>query len=94
MVSTVYTSPSLYTLSIVLITVHHYTLTLESFRCKDEDDNENGVFPILSTAHARTNVILAGKCDSNRHSTKSFRENVVVAKQVIKRKEFYHLAIG
>ena len=29
---------------------------------------------------ARTNVILAGKCDSRRYSTTSFKENVVVAK--------------
>ena len=29
---------------------------------------------------ARTNLILAGKCDSNRHSTTSFSEYVVVAK--------------
>ena len=28
----------------------------------------------------RTNVILAGKCDSHGHSTTSFSENVVVAK--------------
>ena len=28
----------------------------------------------------RTNVILAGKCDTHRHSTTSFSENVVVAK--------------
>ena len=31
-------------------------------------------------ARARTNVILAGKCASRRHSTRSFSENVVVAK--------------
>lgn len=29
----------------------------------------------------RTNVILAGKCNGPRHSTTSFRENVVVAKK-------------
>ena len=28
----------------------------------------------------RTNVIMAGKCDSRRHSTTSFNENVLVAK--------------
>ena len=28
----------------------------------------------------RTNIILAGKSDSHRHSTTSFSENVVVAK--------------
>ena len=31
-------------------------------------------------ARARTNVILARKCTSRRHSTTSFSENVVVAK--------------
>ena len=35
---------------------------------------------IQSSARARTNVILAGKSDSRRHSTTSFSENVVVAK--------------
>ena len=35
---------------------------------------------ILSSARARTNVILAGKSDSRRHSTTSFSENVLVAK--------------
>ena len=29
----------------------------------------------------RTNVILVGKCNGPRHSTTSFRENVVVAKK-------------
>ena len=36
--------------------------------------------PDLS-ARVRTNVILAGKCDSQRHSTTSLSENVVVAKK-------------
>ena len=31
-------------------------------------------------AHARTNVILAGKCGSHRQSTKGFSENIVEAK--------------
>ena len=31
-------------------------------------------------ARTRTNVILAGKCDSHRHSTTGFTKNVVVAK--------------
>ena len=35
---------------------------------------------MLSSTRVRTNVILAGKCDSHRHSTTSFSENVVVAK--------------
>ena len=38
------------------------------------------LFPILSSACARTNVILAGKCGSRRQSTTSFSEHVVVAK--------------
>ena len=51
-------------------------LLIESFRFQDE----NEIFPILSSARPRTNAILAGKCDSHRHSTTSFRENVVVTK--------------
>ena len=42
----------------------------------DEDEN----FPVRSSAHVRTNVILAGKCDSHRHSTTNFSKNVVVEK--------------
>ena len=38
------------------------------------------IFPILSSACARTNVILAGKSDSHQHSTTSFSENVTVVK--------------
>ena len=38
------------------------------------------MFPIMSSARARTNVILAGKHGSRRQSTTSFSENVVVAK--------------
>ena len=53
-------------------------LILESFRFWDEDDYEYEIFSILSSALAWTNVILAGKCDSRRHSTMSFSENVVV----------------
>ena len=53
---------------------------LESFRFEDEDDYENEFFPILSSARARANVILAGKFGSRRQSTTSFSEKVVVAK--------------
>ena len=35
---------------------------------------------MLSSARVRTNVVLAGKCDSRRQSTSSFSENVVVVK--------------
>ena len=35
---------------------------------------------ILSSARARTHVILAGKSDSRRHSSTSFSVDVVVAK--------------
>ena len=42
-------------------------------------NNENKIFSILSSARARTNVTLAGKYDSHRHSTTSISENVVVA---------------
>ena len=51
---------------------------LESFRFYD--DYEYEIFPMLSSARGRTGVILAGKSDSHRHSTTSFRENIVVAK--------------
>ena len=51
-----------------------------ALRFEDEDDYENEIFPILSSAHARTNVILAGKFGSRRQSTTSFSEKVVVAK--------------
>jgi len=54
--------------------------SLESFRFLDEDDDENKIFSILRSAGAQTNVILAGKCDSRRHSTTSFSKNVAVAK--------------
>ena len=55
------------------------TPILESFRFLDEYDYEYEIFSILSSAHAWTSVILAGKRDSRRHSTTSFSENVVVA---------------
>ena len=54
--------------------------SLESFRFLGEDDDENKIFSTLRSARARTNVILAGKCDSSRQSTTSFSKNVVVAK--------------
>ena len=38
--------------------------------------------------------ILARKRDSRRHSTTSFRENVLVTEQVVKCYKFYHFAIG
>lgn len=47
---------------------------LETFRFWDEEDYEYEIFPILSSAHARTTVILAGKCGSRRLSTTSFSE--------------------
>ena len=55
------------------------TPILESFRFWDEDDYEYESFSILSSAHAWTSVILAGKRDSRRHSITIFSENVVVA---------------
>ena len=54
-------------------------LLVESFRFSDECDYEYKIFSILSIAQASTNVILAGKRDSLRHSITSFSENVVVA---------------
>ena len=52
-------------------------LKIESFRF--ENDYEYEIFSILSSARARTRVILAEKRDSRLHSTTSFRENVVLA---------------
>ena len=54
---------------------------LESFRFEGEEDYESEFFPILSSARARTNVILAGKFGSRRQSTTNFSEHVVVAKK-------------
>ena len=66
-------------MSSILITTLFYKASVESFRFYDEDDHENEVFSMLSSARARTNVILAGRCGSRRQSTTSFSENVVVA---------------
>ena len=38
------------------------------------------IFHVLSSGRARTSVILAGKCDSHRHSTTRFSGNIVLAK--------------
>ena len=46
-----------------------------TLRFFDEDDYEYKIFSILSIAQAWTSVILAGKRDSRRHSTRSFSEN-------------------
>jgi len=62
---------------IAIVNIIRVVVRRESFRLSDEDDNENEFFSILSNAHARTNAILARKCDSYRHSTTSFNENVV-----------------
>ena len=64
---------------------------METVRFYVEDD-ENEIFSILSSTRARTNVILAAKCDSHRHSPTRFSENVVEAKT--RCYEIYHLAIG
>ena len=50
---------------------------IESFRFWDEYEYE--IFAVLSSALAWTNVILAGKRESRRHSTTSFSKNVVLA---------------
>ena len=64
---------------------------IESFRFWDENDYEYEIFSVLSSARAWTNVILAGKCDSRRHSTTSFSENVIAAGTIWK---FNHYATG
>ena len=51
---------------------------VETFRFWDEYEYEYEIFSILSSARARTSVILAGKHDCRRHSTTSFRESDVV----------------
>ena len=43
-------------------------------------DHEYEIFSVLSSACAWTSVILAGKRGSRRHSSTSFRANVVVAR--------------
>ena len=69
-------------LSNMAVSIYEAVLSsvLKSFRFKDEDDHENEIFSILSGTRARTNDILAGKCDSHRHSCTSFSKKVVVAK--------------
>ena len=55
-----------------IVTCH----TVESFyRFYDKNDHKNTIFPIQSRSRVRSR-----KCDSHRHSTTSFSENVVVAK--------------
>ena len=49
-----------------------------TLRFFDKDDYEYKIFSILSSAHAWTSVILAEKRDRRRHSTRSFRVEVVV----------------
>ena len=48
-------------------------LSSESIKFYDKDDS----------VRARTNMILAGKCGSHRHSATSFRKNVVVANRAV-----------
>ena len=67
-------------LRVELIRLRPICLTRENFMFWDEDVYKNEIFPILSSARARTNVILAGKYGSRRQSTTSFGENVIVAK--------------
>ena len=45
---------------------------------EDKGNYKYKIFSTLSGARAWTSVILAGKRDSRRHSTTSFRKNVVV----------------
>ena len=49
--------------------------TVQVYWFCNEDDYENQIFSILSSAKAWTSVILAGKRDSRRHSKTGFREN-------------------
>ena len=61
------------------VNIRLFNKALESFRFWDEHDHEYAIFSILSSARARTSVILTGKRDSRNHSTTSFSKNVVVA---------------
>ena len=54
--------------------------TVETFTFQDAYDYEYQVFLILSGVRACASVILAGTRGSRRHSTTSFRTNVVEAK--------------
>ena len=56
--------------------------------------HEKEIFSILSSARALTNIILAGKSGSNRHSITSFSENVVVTKTGYQMLGILSLAIG
>ena len=49
-------------------------------RFYDKDNYKNKIFPTLSSVLKQTNVSLAGKCDSHRHSTTKFSKKVVVVK--------------
>ena len=49
-------------------------------RFYDKDNYKNKIFPTLSSALMQTNVSLAGKWDSHRHSTTKFSKNAVVVK--------------
>ena len=55
------------------------SFVIESLDSKTSTTTSTKIFSILSSARARTSVILAGKRGSRRHSTTSFRENVVAA---------------
>ena len=50
-----------------------------SLLLRDEEDYEYKIFSIPSSAFARTNVILARKRGSRRHSTTNCSTNIVVA---------------
>ena len=63
-----------------VLSVRQNSSLQETFRFQDEYDYEYEIFSILSSVRAWTSVILAGKRGSRRHSTTSFRANVVVAK--------------
>ena len=54
--------------------------TLSQFPVVSPPPHRLNIDRCISCVRVRTNVILAGKCDSHRHSSTSFSENVVVAK--------------
>ena len=69
-------------------------MILETLRFRDEYDYENVICSKLSSARARTSLILAGKQDCRSHSTTSFSENAVVTETIYSVRGFIILRQG
>ena len=70
-------SPILYTWSYLVTATCCCNLSPSVYRPLDHGDYENKIFSTLTSAHALTSVILAGKLHSRPHSTTGFSENVL-----------------